>query len=40
MVSKYVLGESLSPARWAGIALITAGVVMVGRTPVNTRELK
>jgi drug/metabolite transporter (DMT)-like permease len=40
VVSKYLLGESVSPARWAGIALITVGVVMVGRPPVNTREAK
>lgn len=30
---KFFLGEIVSPARWAGIVLITAGVTLVGRTP-------
>jgi drug/metabolite transporter (DMT)-like permease len=29
---KFFLGETVSPARWAGIVLITAGVTLVGRT--------
>ena len=29
---KFLLGEMVSPARWAGIVLITAGVTLVGRT--------
>jgi len=29
---KFFLGETVSVYRWAGIALITAGVTMVGRT--------
>ena len=29
---KFFLGEIVSPARWAGIVLITAGVTLVGRT--------
>lgn len=28
----FFLGEIVSPARWAGIVLITAGVTLVGRT--------
>jgi len=30
---KFFLGEIVSPMRWAGIVLITAGVTLVGRTP-------
>jgi len=30
--ARFVLSEAISPARWAGIALITAGVTIVGRT--------
>ena len=29
---KFFLGETVSPMRWAGIVLITAGVTLVGRT--------
>ncbi len=29
---KFFLGEMVSPSRWAGIVLITAGVTLVGRT--------
>jgi uncharacterized membrane protein len=29
---KFFLGEIVSPARWTGIVLITAGVTLVGRT--------
>jgi uncharacterized membrane protein len=29
---KFFLGEMVSPARWTGIVLITAGVTLVGRT--------
>jgi drug/metabolite transporter (DMT)-like permease len=29
---KFFLGEVVSPTRWAGIVLITAGVTLVGRT--------
>jgi drug/metabolite transporter (DMT)-like permease len=32
------LGEHVPPARWLGIALICAGVVLVGRTHPNTRQ--
>jgi drug/metabolite transporter (DMT)-like permease len=35
---RFILGESVSPARWAGILLITAGVTLVGTTnPSTTR---
>jgi drug/metabolite transporter (DMT)-like permease len=35
-----LLGERISPPRWAGIVLITAGVALVGRTPPSTSELE
>ncbi|HUA84097.1 MAG TPA: hypothetical protein VMB85_09585 [Bryobacteraceae bacterium] len=31
-----VLGEHISPGRWIGIALITAGAILVGRTQPRT----
>jgi drug/metabolite transporter (DMT)-like permease len=33
---RFFLGEAVSPMRWVGIALITAGVTLVGRTTVVT----
>jgi drug/metabolite transporter (DMT)-like permease len=33
-----LLAERLSPARWAGIALIVAGVALVGATNPRTKE--
>jgi uncharacterized membrane protein len=33
-----VLGEPVTPVRWAGIALICAGVALVGRTPSRTAK--
>jgi drug/metabolite transporter (DMT)-like permease len=33
---RFVLGEAVSPARWAGILLITAGVTLVGTTSPST----
>jgi drug/metabolite transporter (DMT)-like permease len=33
-----VLGEPVTPVRWAGIALICAGVALVGRTPPRTAK--
>jgi drug/metabolite transporter (DMT)-like permease len=36
---KFFLSEIVSPARWAGIVLITAGVTLVGRTaPASALE--
>lgn len=32
----YFLGESVSPARWAGSAIITLGVFLVSRSGVKT----
>ena len=36
LIARFVLGESLSPARWAGILLITVGVGLVARGPSLT----
>ena len=36
---KFLLGETISLSRWAGIILITVGVTLVGRTPADTREM-
>jgi drug/metabolite transporter (DMT)-like permease len=33
---KLFLAETVSPTRWAGIALVTAGVILVGRTAVSS----
>jgi len=36
VLSYFLLGELVSPLRWAGIALICCGVLVVGRTAPNT----
>jgi drug/metabolite transporter (DMT)-like permease len=36
VLSYFLLGEFVSPLRWAGIALICFGVLVVGRTAPNT----
>jgi drug/metabolite transporter (DMT)-like permease len=36
LAGKIFLHEHVSPARWAGILLIVAGVILVGRTEFNT----
>jgi drug/metabolite transporter (DMT)-like permease len=36
VLSWKVLGESISTLRWAGTVVITAGVLLVGSTPVST----
>ena len=38
LLSIMVLGETVTLARWAGIALITCGVALVGSTPESTVE--
>jgi uncharacterized membrane protein len=35
-----LLGEGITAARWTGIALITVGVALVGRTPASTLPVK
>ena len=36
LLSVFVLGEAVSPLRWAGIAIICLGVFIVGRTHPHT----
>ena len=36
LLSRVLLHEVLSPARWAGTVLIAAGVILVARTDVST----
>jgi drug/metabolite transporter (DMT)-like permease len=38
LLGVFMLQESVSPLRWAGIAVICLGVVVVGRTHPNTTE--
>lgn len=40
LLAHFALGEMVSPLRWTGIAVICAGVLIVGRTtPHATKEL-
>jgi uncharacterized membrane protein len=34
--ARLFLGENVSPARWVGIVLVTAGVTLVGRTAASS----
>jgi uncharacterized membrane protein len=36
LLGHYVMGETVTGLRWAGVALICAGVVFVGSTPPST----
>jgi drug/metabolite transporter (DMT)-like permease len=36
--ARFLLAEAISPARWTGIVLVTAGVMLVGRTAVSERQ--
>jgi uncharacterized membrane protein len=36
LLAKHFLGETVSPARWLGVAIITLGVIIVGCTDVAT----
>jgi drug/metabolite transporter (DMT)-like permease len=38
VLSYFLLGETISPLRWLGIAVICLGVFVVGRTPPRTTE--
>ena len=38
LLSVFLLGESVTPLRWAGIAIICLGVFIVGRTHPRTTE--
>jgi len=39
VAGRVILHEQISPARWAGVVLIMAGVALVGRTAHNTTGL-
>jgi drug/metabolite transporter (DMT)-like permease len=39
MAGRVILHEEISPARWAGVLLIMAGVALVGRTAHSTTGL-
>ncbi len=39
LLSRLLLNEALSPARWAGTVLIAAGVILVARTGVSSPEV-
>jgi drug/metabolite transporter (DMT)-like permease len=36
--ARFLLAEAISPARWTGIVLVSAGVILVGRTAVWERD--
>jgi drug/metabolite transporter (DMT)-like permease len=36
VLSYFVLGEAISPARWLGVTVICLGVFIVGRTAPST----
>jgi drug/metabolite transporter (DMT)-like permease len=36
VLSRQFLGETISALRWAGTVVITAGVMLVGSTPIST----
>ncbi len=38
LLGHFVLGEQISPLRWAGILVICCGVLIVGHTPPRTTE--
>jgi drug/metabolite transporter (DMT)-like permease len=38
LLGHFVLGERVTSLRWAGVALICAGVLFVARTPPSTTE--
>src|SRR5271156_6740780 len=38
LLAKFVLHETITPTRWAGVALVCVGVFIVGRTPPRTTE--
>lgn len=37
LLSRFILGETVLTERWLGVLLITVGVLLVMRTPSNTK---
>ena len=40
LLGHFLLGEAVTPLRWAGVLVICAGVLVVGHTPPRTTEIK
>ena len=38
LLGHFALGEKITPLRWAGILVISCGVLIVGHTPPRTTE--
>ncbi|HEY2459869.1 MAG TPA: EamA family transporter [Candidatus Acidoferrum sp.] len=38
LLGYFFLGEAITPLRWAGVAIICLGVLVVGNTPPSTTE--
>jgi drug/metabolite transporter (DMT)-like permease len=38
LMSRFILHETVTPLRWAGVAIICVGVAVIGRTPPRTTE--
>ena len=36
VMSRFILHETVTPLRWAGVAVICIGVTVIGRTPART----
>jgi len=36
VMSRFILHESVTPLRWAGVGVICVGVAVIGRTPART----
>jgi drug/metabolite transporter (DMT)-like permease len=39
LLGYFMLGETVTAVRWAGVAVICAGVLLVGQTPARTTEI-
>jgi len=40
LLGHFLLGEAVTPLRWAGVLVICAGVLVVGHTPQRTTGIK